>query len=143
MPKLFTSTGSNVYDVNFFVPGSTVAARTSAFGAVFADVDLANTTSLEFFGPGGNSLGTYFASAFGGGLSFLGVQFAGVPIARVRVTNGNAALGPNDGANVDVVANDDFFYAEPLQVVPEPGTWALVAAGLAGTAAVARGRRAA
>src|SRR6185369_669677 len=47
--RLFTPIGSNVMDVNFFVPGSGTASYTSAFGAVFADVDLANTTSLQFF----------------------------------------------------------------------------------------------
>ena len=139
--RLFTSRGSNVYDVEFFVPGSTTPATTGAFGAVFVDVDLANTTSLEFFGVGGTSLGRYFASAFNSGLSFLGVQFAGSPIARVRVTNGNTAVGPNDGGTVDVVVNDDFLYAEPLAVVPEPGTWALLGAGLVAVAGVARRRR--
>ena len=139
--RLFTSLGNNVYDVEFFVPGSSTPATTSAFGAVFVDVDLANTTSLEFFGVGGTSLGRYFASAFNGGLSFLGVQFSGSSIARVRVTNGNAALGPNDGGTVDVVVNDDFLYAEPLAVVPEPGTWALLGAGLVAVAGVARRRR--
>ncbi len=141
--RLFTSVGSNVYDVAFFVPGSATPATTSAFGAVFTDVDLANTSSLEFFGVGGTSLGRYFASAFGQGLSFLGVQFAGADIARVRVTNGNTAVGATDGGTVDVVVNDDFIYAEPQAVIPEPSTWALLGTGLAAVAVAARRRRAA
>lgn len=139
--RLFTSVGSNVFDVQFFVPGSTTAATTRAFGVVFADVDLANTTSLEFFGVGGTSLGRYFASAFDNGLSFLGVRFDGAEIARVRVTNGNAAIGPTDGGTVDVVVDDDFIYAEPQAVVPEPATWAMLGAGLGAVAVAARRRR--
>ncbi len=142
-PRLFASVGTNVYDVLFFVPGSGTPATTSAFGAVFADVDLANTTSLEFFNVGGASLGRFFAPALGQGLSFLGVRFASADIARVRVTNGNTALGANDGGTVDVVVNDDFIYAEPQAVIPEPSTWALLGTGLAAVAVAARRRRAA
>lgn len=47
--RLFTALGSNVVDVNFFDPGSATAALTRGFGAVFSDVDIANTTKLEFF----------------------------------------------------------------------------------------------
>src|SRR5438132_13728735 len=38
-PRLFTALGSNVVDVNFFVPGSTTPALSRGFGAVFTDVD--------------------------------------------------------------------------------------------------------
>jgi hypothetical protein len=40
----------------------------------------------------------------------------------VRVTSGTTALGPNDdpGAGVDIVALDDFLYAEPQAFVSEP-----------------------
>jgi hypothetical protein len=47
--KLFTALGSNVLDVDFFVPGSTTPALTRGFGAVFTNVTLSNTTSLTFF----------------------------------------------------------------------------------------------
>src|SRR5439155_12699982 len=46
--RLFTALGSNIVDVNFFIPGSSSAAVTNGFGVVFSDVDLANTTSLTF-----------------------------------------------------------------------------------------------
>lgn len=90
--RLFTSLGSNVYDVSFFVPGSNTPAYTSAFGAVFTDVDVANVSSLQFFDLSGNSLGTFFVPTANGGLSFLGIQFnAGEQVGRVRITPGNAS----------------------------------------------------
>ena len=137
--RLFTALGSDITDVNFFVPGSASAASVSAFGAVFTDVDLANITSLQFFDLGNQSLGKFFVdvgtSATGNeSLSFLGVRFnAGERIGRVRITAGNAALGGNEGNGVDLVALDDFIYAEPTAVsaVPEPPTLLLVAPLLA------------
>ena len=50
--RLFTALGSNILDVNFFVPGTTTAAVVRGFGAVFTDVDLDNTTSIQFFDHG-------------------------------------------------------------------------------------------
>src|SRR6266498_4688225 len=38
--RLFTSLGSNILDVNFFIPGTSTVATVSGFGAVFTDVDL-------------------------------------------------------------------------------------------------------
>src|SRR5438105_10070295 len=69
--RLFTAIGSNILDVSFFVPGTTSATSTSAFGAVFTDVDLPATTSLQFFDLNNNSLGTFFATTANNGLSFV------------------------------------------------------------------------
>jgi hypothetical protein len=123
--RLFTALGSTVVDINFFVPGSAVPATTSGFGAVFTDVDLATTTFIEFFSESNAGLGSFFVPAsFNGGLSFLGVSFnAGERIGRVRITSGAAALmaGVNDSPATDVVAMDDFIYAEPQGVgTPTP-----------------------
>ena len=114
------------------MPGSATPAFTSAFGAVFTDVDLANVTSLQFFGLGNQSLGTFFVQAgpvASESLSFLGVQFnAGETIGRVRLTSGNTALGPNETGGVDLVVMDDFIYAEPrAAAIPEPPTALLLA----------------
>jgi hypothetical protein len=57
--------------------------------------------------------------------SFLGVDFGLPEVSRVRITNGNAALGPNETPGLDLVVMDDFIYAEP---VPSP----IVGAGLPG-----------
>ncbi len=146
----FTPIGSNVTDVQFVVPGSTTAARTRGFGAVFADVDLADTTSLSFLGAGGASRGSFFAlvggtAAAGGSLSFVGVLFAEAVVGRVRITTGNAALEPtvNDlnGNATDIGVMDDFSYGEPVSPVPEPSTVLLLGDGLAALAVGAGSRR--
>lgn len=133
--RLFTAIGSNVMDVSFFVPGSTVAASVSGFGAVFTDVDLANISSLTFFDGSNALLGTFFVPAAAGseGLSFLGVRFTDERIGRVRITAGNQFLGGNESAVADAVVMDDFIYAEPVAVtvaIPEPATYALMLVGL-------------
>jgi hypothetical protein len=126
-PRLFVPVGSNITVGTFTLPGNpNVQATVSAFGAVFEDVDLANTTTISFFALNGSSLGTFNVPPADGGLSFLGVQFnAGERIARVQITTGNSALGPNDGGGIDVVAMDDFIFAEPQAVVPEPSSLTL------------------
>ena len=115
--RLFTALGSNILDVSFFLPGTTTAAVVRGFGAVFTDVDLSNTTSIEFFDMANASLGTFFVPATVGSetFSFLGVSFPTNVVARVRITNGNVALILSDqnGNTRDVVVMDDFIYGEP------------------------------
>lgn len=131
--RLFTALGSNIVDVNFFLPGTNVPAVVSGFGAVFTDVDLPNVTSIQYFNAGGASLGTFFVPTTNNGLSFLGVSGFNEGIGHVRIISGNIALGPNDlnGNPGDAVAMDDFLYGEPRPVVPEPSTWLLFATGVA------------
>ena len=49
--RIFSPIGSNITDVSFFVPGTDglVPATVSGFGAIFTDVDLAYSTSIQFF----------------------------------------------------------------------------------------------
>ena len=142
--RLFTALGSNVTDVTFFVPGSATSALTRGFGVVFSDVDLAATTSLSFFSQSNALLGTFFATPSGGdeGFSFLGVDFGAASVARVRITSGNQVLATGN-LQVDLVVMDDFIYGEPIVAIPEPGTYALIFAGLGALALAQRRRRAA
>ncbi len=152
--RLFTSLGNNVVDVNFFVPGSSTAALVRSFGSVFTDVDLVDTTSIQYFDGANVSLGTYFVPATprvgtsGQGLSFLGVDFGSSLISRVRITNGNSVLGSgvldSNGDPIDLVVMDDFIYSEPIGItaVPEPGTVSLFIGVMAfGSSLLIRRRR--
>ena len=120
--RLFTAIGSTVVDVTFFEPiNPTTAATTNGFGSVFTDVEIAGSTTIEYFDAQGQSLGVFQVPVGpDGGLSFLGVSFdAGEQVSAVRITSGNTVLGAasNDGPGADVVVMDDFIYGEP---VPEP-----------------------
>jgi hypothetical protein len=64
---------------------------------------------------------------------------AGELIGRVRITSGTAALGGLEAPGTDLVAMDDFVFAEPT-AVPEPMTLALVGAGLVAARAARRRR---
>lgn len=140
--RLFTAIGSNMTDVSFFVPGTTIAATTSAFGAIFSDVDLSGS-SLEFFDLLNNSLGVFAVPALLGSetFEFLGVKFDSSVVNRVRITSGNSAPGvlTNDGGAIDVAVMDDFIYAEPT-AVPEPGSLILLGSGAMAVAARMRRR---
>jgi hypothetical protein len=128
--RLFTPVGSNITDAFFFLPGSNgnTPATVSGFGAIFTDVDQPDgsgpgekhgnrgaSTLMEFFGANGELLfSSYVPAAPGdGNLSFFGVKFNDARIARVRITTGDAAPGPDDDNKHDIVMMDDFFYGEP------------------------------
>lgn len=128
--RLFVPVGSNITEGQFFLPGSngSVPAQVTGFGAIFTDVDEPNgsgpgdkhgnrhaSTQVEYFNAEGRLLFSSFvpASPGDGNFSFFGIVFDDARIARVRITTGNVALGPDDGRKLDVVAMDDFFYGEP------------------------------
>ena len=126
--RLFTPVGSNITEGTFFVPGTDgdTPARVRGFGAVFTDVDRQDggdkhrgnrgaKTIIEYFAANGRLLfrGVVPASEGDASLSFFGVVFDDPRIARVRITTGNAAPGPNDNERRDIVMMDDFLYGEP------------------------------
>jgi hypothetical protein len=114
--KLFTLTGSNDYNVDFFMPATRSRSKVKGFGAVFANVSLPFTSSLEFFNADGLSLGMFYVPPAPRGLSFVGVMFTGRMVTRVRVVQGTVVPGaPEDlvsGQNAVVL--DDFIYGEPV-----------------------------
>lgn len=128
--RLFSVIGGRVTDVTFFVPGGgNIAATVNGFGAVFTDVDQPNgsgpatkrgnrhaSTLVEYYGVDGELLFSSFvpASPGNGGFSFFGIVLPNARIARVRITSGDVAPGPNDSEKDDVVMMDDFIFGEPL-----------------------------
>ena len=128
--RLFSSIGSNVTVVTFFVPGSAgaLSATTRGFGAIFSDVDLPDgsgpgskrgnrksSTLVEYYGQDGGLLYSSFVPASPGnaGFSFLGITFKDARVASVRITAGDVAPGADDVRPHDVVMTDDFIYGEP------------------------------
>lgn len=145
--RLFAPFDNTTTEATFFVPGTgqTRPATVKGFGVIFTDVDEQDSTSITLYDRQNQVLaGPLFAEIRSGGLSLLGVKFdAAEEVARVVVTSGDTplSLGVNDGslvgANIaDVVAQDDWFYSEP---VPEPST--MVLTGLVLAAAVIHRRR--
>ncbi|MDP9792100.1 hypothetical protein J2S43_000612 [Catenuloplanes nepalensis] len=115
--RLFTPVNTNKTTIKFFVPGSTEPAAVKGFGAVFTDVDKANTTRVDVYDRWGGLLWGEWVpagTASSKSLSFLGVT-TDADIAEVRITTGNAALGAwtNDTSSTDLVVMDDFLYGEP------------------------------
>ena len=149
-PRLFTPIDSNITDARFFIPGTNggTPATVGGFGAVFTDVDLDDTTKIEFFDRFGGLLAEEFVPAgtvADESLSFLGVVFdAGEQIFRVRITTGTDPLASgtddNPGAGIDLVVMDDFLYAEP-QAIPEPASWTLLAVSTLTLFGLRRGRK--
>lgn len=118
--KIFAAVGSNIIDVTFRVPGTTTPGVVSGLGAVFTDVDRPGSSSLDYYAADGRLLGHYDVPtrSDAGGLSFLGVKYDSIVVARVRLTLGQAAMGAraNDvssGGTADIVAIDDLIYGEP------------------------------
>jgi hypothetical protein len=134
--KLFTAVNSDITDVNFFLPGTTTQATTTAFGVMFVDVEVAGSTRVDFFDASNNLIFTRNAEVAGNqGFSFVGaVANAGEQIARVRITSGANTIASNGvlgDPNSDIVVMDDFLYATPTAAsAPEPGSVTLLGAGI-------------
>jgi hypothetical protein len=135
--RLFTATGANTMQIDFFVPGSNTAASVAGFGAVFTDVETAAGTKYTVFYADGTNGGQFAVPvAASGGLSFLGLTDP-QRYSRIVIQFGTGVMGAgvldNPGNGVDLVAMDDFIYGEPVAIngVPEPGSMLLTLAGAA------------
>ena len=121
---------------SFTFPGTTNAAGTRGFGAIFKDVEIANTSSIEYFN-GSQSLGKYSVPVGSSGdTEFLGVLFDDPIVTSVTLTVGTNSLFSFDGNSfqsfgaenlqngIDLAVTDDFVYAEPTTAkkVPESST---------------------
>jgi len=116
--KLFSALDSNITETLFFIPGTTQSATSTGFGAVFTDVNVGNSTKIEYFDVNGNLLfsrNVLPGPTSRGSLSFLGVGFDTANVFLVRITSGNRILKT---PNRDVVVMDDFIYGEPQALVP-------------------------
>jgi hypothetical protein len=129
----------------------------SNFFTAIAIVELPKTSWIEYF-SGSKSLGKYFVKpADSGEPSFLGVLFDKPIVTRVELNLGNNTIfdlegnkpiaGPADDPQkgVDLVATDDFLYAEPVAVsdIPEPSSLlGLLLCGGLGAASALRKRKA-
>ena len=111
--RLFSPVGSNIADIRFYVPGTSIKAVVRGFGAVYVDVDRVENTAFEYFDINDKSLGTFATPVLNNGHVFLGVLFPEAVVHRVRIEYGNSPLGPDDGGNVDVSVMDNFIYGEP------------------------------
>jgi hypothetical protein len=104
-------------------------AATRGFGAIFLNVELPSTTSIEYFN-GDISLGKFFApTGTQGQAEFLGVLFNDPIVTSVQITCGTDVLFSfdgitfhsggvdNPGTNHNLVVVDDFVYAEPTKAL--------------------------
>lgn len=119
--KTFANINSGLWSIVPEVPGQDVAATVKGFGIVFSDVDVANSTFIEFFNEQ-KSLGKFFVPVRGSGSShsFLGVYFKKEKVTRIKVGHdgvlgdGQKDVTQQPGAH-DLVVLDDFLYDEPVQ----------------------------
>ena len=131
---------------SFVLPGTATVAGTRGFGAIFGDVEVAGTSSIEYFGRNASgdriSLGKFDVPVGQSGEhEFLGVVFDDAIVADVLLTVGTNALFSFDGttitsfgpesllAGIDLAVTDDFVFATPqqLRAVPIPSTLLLLA----------------
>jgi hypothetical protein len=135
--RLFTALDSNIVEVLFFLPETSISSTVDGFGVIFTDVDREGSTRIEYLDVNGSLLfsqDVLRGPTRRGSLSFLGVAFdGGERVFLVRITSGNrilrvpaddpvamATLGQDPVASSergrDEVVMDDFIYGEPQRL---------------------------
>lgn len=144
--KTFAMFNTNIIDLSFALASgantSALPAATRGFGAIFLNVRIPSTTSIEYF-DGTLSLGKFFVPVgTQGQAEFLGELFSAAVVTNVRITCGTDVLFSfngttftaggvdNPGAAHNLVATDDFAYAEPVATTPTGQTPFTAAAGV-------------
>lgn len=118
--KTFANVNATLWEIDPQVAGSSLAATINGFGIVFSDVDVANSTFIEFFHDN-ESLGKFFVPVHDNtnSISFLGVYFKNKKVTHLRVGHdGKLSDGEKDitsGGTKDLVIMDDFLYDEPVK----------------------------
>jgi hypothetical protein len=129
-PNTFAMFNDNGIDFKFVAPSATnttvVSAASRGFGAIFINVTQPNTTSIQFF-HGSTLLSTVFAPVGAAGQpEFVGELFNNPIVTNVLLTLGNNVIfkfdgttvtpGGTDGGGNNLVATDDWVYAEPVPI---------------------------
>lgn len=118
--KTFANINSDLWNIVPEVPGQDVAATVKGFGIVFSDVDVDNSTFIEFFNDQ-TSLGKFYVPVHDNNSShsFLGVYFKKERVTKIRVGHdgvlgdGQKDITQQAGAR-DLIVMDDFLYDEPV-----------------------------
>jgi hypothetical protein len=128
----FAMFNDNGIDFKYVLPSShttsLVSGASRGFGAIFDNVTIANTTSIEYF-HGNTSLGKFFVPPGPkGGTEFLGVLFDSPIVTNVQLIlgtdvifsfNGSKVTSSgvvDDGVSHNLVVVDDFAYPEPVAI---------------------------
>jgi hypothetical protein len=128
----FAMFNDNGIDFKFVLPSAhtteLVSAASRGFGAIFENVTIPNTTSIEYFN-GSTSLGKFFAPVGPKGQSvFLGELFNNPIVTNVTLTLGTDVIFKfdgttfsssgvvDDGTTHNLVSVDDWVYPEPVAI---------------------------
>jgi hypothetical protein len=118
--QTFSNVSSNLWQIEPEVAGQAVSATVKGFGIVFSDVDVDNSTSMEFFNES-RSLGKFFVPKHDNNtsFSFLGVYFKNEKVTSIKVGHdgpmNNGDKDVTQGGTKDLVILDDFLYDEPVK----------------------------
>jgi hypothetical protein len=130
--KTFAMFNDNTIGLSFILasPATATPVRvaTRGFGAIFRNIRITNSTSIEYFN-GARSLGKFFVPVgTGGQAEFLGELFNAPIVTSVQIVCGTDTLFTFDGLTFkgtttdntstghNLVVTDDFAYAEPVAV---------------------------